>query len=477
MLSKNSALIKLFFFILIFSAGGCKKLIQIDPPVQSITTSQVFSDSANALSALGGLYTNMINSGGSIAFGDGFITTYCGASADELLPFESAGDHVSTNTLNPNNSVFYSYAWAPVYNYIYEANAIINNLPAAVNISTSAKAEFNGEAKFFRAFFYFYLVNLFGDVPLITNTDYKTNTLVARSPAAKVYQLIIQDLKDAQSILPGDYSVGNGERIRVNKWAATALLARAYLYTDKYDSAEMQASALINNGGMFSLVADLNSVFLKNSSESILQWQVNSSLPSGIYNATPEAYNFIRSPSYPPTYYITSQLLNSFEKNDNRKSSWLDSTNYDDGNSVTVYYYPFKYKVGYSKISPNAEVSEYYMVLRLAEQFLIRAEARVKLNNLSGAAEDINAIRNRAGLPNTSAATQTEILAAVAQERRIELFSEWGQRWLDLKRTGQAHAVLSTISYKSQWQDYQQLYPLPISELKTNPNLKQTPGY
>ena len=116
------------------------------------------------------------------------------------------------------------------------------------------------------------------------------------------------------------------------------------------------------------------------------------------------------------------------------------------------------------------------MILRLAEQYLIRAEARAQQGNLTGAIGDLNIIRERAGLPDLSTAlTQDKVIAAVMQERRIELVSEWGQRWLDLKRTGQVDSVLSKI--KPTWKINGQLYPIPQSELTNDPNLVQNPGY
>jgi hypothetical protein len=124
-------------------------------------------------------------------------------------------------------------------------------------------------------------------------------------------------------------------------------------------------------------------------------------------------------------------------------------------------------------------LSEYYMVLRLAEQYLIRAEARAHLRNLPGAIADLDSIRNRAGLPLISitnpAITREELLIAIQQERQTELFAEWGHRWFDLKRTKQADAVLK--DRKSSWNSTDTLYPVPASERILNPNLTQNDGY
>ena len=128
------------------------------------------------------------------------------------------------------------------------------------------------------------------------------------------------------------------------------------------------------------------------------------------------------------------------------------------------------------------------MIFRLAEQYLIRAEARAHLNKLTEAASDLNTIRTRAFLPNTSAATQSELYLAIAQERKIELFAEWGHRWYDLKRTGKAIEVMTAHGIREkakrsylfptafQVEPYKLLAPLPETQVVIN-QLKQNPGY
>ena len=119
------------------------------------------------------------------------------------------------------------------------------------------------------------------------------------------------------------------------------------------------------------------------------------------------------------------------------------------------------------------------MVLRLAEQYLIRAEARAQMMNLSGAIEDVDKLRQRAGLPliqDTEPGISREgLLAAIAKERKFELMVEWGHRWLDLKRTGTTETILRPT--KLDWQQTDELYPIPQSERLLNPALSQNPGY
>jgi hypothetical protein len=185
-------------------------------------------------------------------------------------------------------------------------------------------------------------------------------------------------------------------------------------------------------------------------------------------NSTEASVFIPASPGIRPQYAISDGLLNSFEPGDLRRSQWIKATT----GGTTTYYYPYKYQV-ISSPSP----AEYNVVLRLAEQYLIRAEARAWLNNVEGAVADINVIRRRAGLPSLPITiSQDQCLAAVEKERKTELFTEWGHRWIDLKRLGRANDVLSAEK-GSVWQSADQLYPIPFSEIDRDPNMVQNPGY
>ena len=178
---------------------------------------------------------------------------------------------------------------------------------------------------------------------------------------------------------------------------------------------------------------------------------------------------------------LSQNLLNSFETGDQRAvpGNWIDSINI----SGITYYFPYQYKIAMQdqNVTSASDMGEYLMVFRLGEQYLIRAEARAEQNNIAGAQADLNAIRVRAGLANTTASDETSLLAAIMHERQVELFTEWGHRWLDLKRTGNVDAVMSVATPQkangNPWQSYQQLYPLPLSDLKLDPNLIQNTGY
>jgi len=458
---------------------SCNKLVHIPPPVTSITSSQVFSDSADMAAGINGIYSKIVNGGGGgISFCNGAQTVDLGIASDELVPYEATGDilNMYTNSLLSNNGIVTGTFWSAPYSGIYQANACIEGIQATKTVSDDAKNHFTGEAKFLRGLFYFYLVTLFGDVPYVTSTAWSQNALIPRTPKDEVYQQILLDLKDAKSLLPDDYSFATGQRTRPNKWAASALLSRVYLYTGDWADAETEATGIINNTSLFSLASDLNDVFSSTSSEAILQWELNTNFNN--YNATSEGFTFLTGQDNPPSYFLSPQLLGSFETGDQRAVYWIDTVSY----LGTSYLLPYKYKIGPYQYSPGASASEYLTVLRLAEQYLIRAEARAMQNNLQGAIDDVNVIRERAGLTGLNGVTdQPGALAAIMQERRIEFFAEWGHRWLDLKRTGSLDSVMQVVTPEKisggVWNSHQQLFPIPQSERTADPKLTQNPGY
>jgi hypothetical protein len=235
------------------------------------------------------------------------------------------------------------------------------------------------------------------------------------------------------------------------------------LYRGRWAESEKEATEIINSGS-YTLETDLNRVFTINSNESI--WNLAAVVEG---KETWEGYFFLPSnSSVIPKYILNDNLLNAFETSDKRKNAW---TNKNTVNGIT-YFYPFKYKLRSTTTTPL----ETYVVFRLAELYLVRAEALAMQNNLTAALSDLNMIRKRAGLSNLPTNLNKEqILSAISQERRVELFIEWAHRWFDLKRTGNAITVLRPL--KPSLEESDLLYPIPYSQLETNPYLLQNPGY
>lgn len=446
---------------------SCEDYLEVEVPNQKIVSQIVFDNDATAKSAMVGIYNQLA----SVSFSGGesnSVTVLAGLSADnisaiyEMSPPFSDFDH---HEIAPDNSANENL-WSSAYNIIYATNSLLEGIEEPEsNLSTEVSNKLEGESKFVRAFTYFYLVNLYGNVPLITTTDYQVNSLVSRTSKEEVYDKILEDLTDASSLLSDDYT--SGERTEVTRAAAYALLARVQLYLQNWEEAEKNSSLVIQNT-QYEILQDLNQVFMKNSKEAI--WQLSPEGRGQSLTNTSEGSIFIIDPMW---YFfailkLDDSFANSFDNEDDRLHNWVG---YNDELGV---FFPFKYKISYSTDEPI----EYSMVLRLAEQYLIRAEAKARMGDLDGAISDIDILRERAGLdpvkefePNLS---QNELVSLIMEERNKELFAEWGHRWLDLKRTDRAGEVFSNTTG---WETTDTYYPIPESELTKNPNLTQNEGY
>lgn len=468
---------------------ACKKLLTVPPPKNQVTAEQVFSSNIQANSAMAGLYVNLIGiSPGTENFSNSLTSRLGALSSDELvtifLGLNVGPALFNTNKLSVEGASETISVWTSLYATIYSANAIIDGIADSRSsaLTDSVRTHLTAEAKCIRAFCYFYLVNFFGDVPLVLVAEPLQVAGMSRTPVQKVYEQMIRDLKDAQSALPADYAVSKGKRIRANNAAATALLARVYLFVRDYTNAAAEATKVIDNTELYKLGTDLNTVFSTTSQEAI--WQLAQNVTDGLCgNATMEGYTLLPFGTAGVGYYLSDQLLTAFEPGDLRRQKWVDSISF----SLTgippdeLYYYPYKYKTGSANLVIGGTAIEYYTLLRLAEQYLIRAEA--KANGAPGGASeaiaDLNILRRRSGLPDLPGSLQdAPLLDAIAKEWQTEMFTEWGHRWFNLKRTGKAKEVLSAIPIKQPWDgDHQLLYPIPMESITNGSGMVQNPGY
>jgi len=448
----------------LFLTCACESFVEVDVPNDRITSVTVFSDDATAREAMEGVYIQLFNTafaaGGnqSVSFLGGLSAdTYTVTNAIPEMEAFAAHQLEATNSLN-------LALWSGAYNSIYMCNAILEGVADNSSLSPETRVALEGESRFVRAFTYFYLTNLYGDVPLVVQTDYTVNALKARSPQTEVYELILEDLNRAAELLDTGYP--DNERTRANRFTVLGLLARVHLYLGDWQQAETYSSEVLAATDLYELPDDLNTVFLANSLEAL--WQISPEGWGGTFTHTRDGNLLIRITPTGSPVSLSEGLLEHYEADDLRRDNWIGSLT----SSSETYYYPFKYKIQYNATGSN--YTEYSMVMRLAEQYLIRAEARTRQGKLEVALADLNAIRERAGLEAlvyTLALTQEQLLQEVMQQRYYELFSEWGHRWLDLKRTGQALEVLEGI------QETDLLYPIPEAELLKNPNLTQNAGY
>lgn len=450
--------------LFLFTAIGfvnCSSFVEVEVPDSQLTGFIVFEDAATANAAMADIYSKLRDAG--VLAGQSYgASAALGLYADELDYYSYGGDGLEflyANALLPSNPVV-SDTWNRSYHQIYCCNAVIEGVAQSTVLTEALKKQLTGEALFVRSLLHFYLLNIYGDIPYITTTNYEVNRLAERMPAGVLYDQLITDLSLAIDFLPEDYI--SDLRVRPNKYAAHALLARVYLYSGAWAEAANEASAVLNNT-LYVLDTNLDNTFLKESAGTIWQFAPK----RGGYNADESAL-FIFSEGPPPIIALSSNLMNAFESGDLRQGHWTEPIT--DG--ISTWYYAHKYKEIY-----NTDNSiEYSVIFRLAEMYLIRAEARARQGELTTAKEDLNVVRSRAGLQDTNATTANEIVAAVLQERRVEFFTEYGHRFFDLKRTATIDAVLSTS--KPGWNFTDTLWPIPDTELLANPQLTpQNPGY
>ncbi len=451
----------LILILLILTGLSCKKYLEIDQPRNLLASSAVFETDATATAAQAAIYSQM-ESGGLFYF----LSAYTGLSSDEFRNHSSLSDNLdlANNTLTADNGMILSL-WTNLYKYIYQSNAILKGIAGSTGISATVSQQLEGEARFVRALCHYYLTTLFGPVPVVMETDYSINSVVGRSGEIDVYAFILDDLVKAKELMAADYRSGsNGislERVRPNKWSAAALIARVHLHLRNWQQAEQAASEVIKQSYYF-LPGDLNQVFLRSSSEAI--FQIMSVVPK--FNSFAGA-NYILA-SAPSSLSVAPHFLQSFRPNDKRLSNWVKSIS----TSIDIFFYPFKYKV-----PQNAStITEYTVVLRLAEQYLIRAEAKAMQQQWQESEQDLNIVRERAGLPKLAGISGTALLDSIQVERKFELMFESGDRWINLRRYGNIDEVLGQLKAPN-WSANDQLYPVPAEERLRNSNLTQNAGY
>lgn len=445
----------IFSFFLLIGLTGCDDMLEAELPINELSSEVVYASDPTAEATINGIYQSMVT---NTYYNS--LHTILGQTADELILKTLLSNVYTTNEMiETDNSA--GAMWTDFYKTIYNANNSIKGISESKTLTPAKTKLWIAEAKFLRAYSYFYLTNLWGDVPLILTTNIDETSIAPRNTQTEIYNQIILDLKDAETDLPIDYLGYSSLRVRATKAAAQALLSRVYLYLGNWTEASNYATLVINDTSNYKIITGLtstNNPFIADNKEAILQ------IP--YFNVT---YTYEGGALF--TSAGTYMLRNGntlFETGDARKTNWTGTTVAADGQTYTI---PRKYKNAYTTTPVERST-----ILRLGELYLIRAEARVKLNNITGAQEDINVIRNRALLGNTTLTDSDQLLALIALERQRELFAENGHRWFDLKRTGKIDEVLGTTSGKI-WASTDSLFPIPETARRSNPFLGQNLGY
>ena len=446
--------------------SGCQKQLDIKPQ-NSVESDQALKTSKDVEGVLIGAYT----AAGLRGLYGGRLQATTDFLADDG-DFQYQGTFSDYTELDNKkvtiNNTFVEGVWDAGYNTIGVCNTVLANLNLVV---TADKARVEGEAKFLRGMTYFDLARAFGRawndgngspttnlaVPLVLapTTTISGIQKVKRNTVAEIYAQAIADLTTAEANLAGSNPP------YASSSSASAVLARIYLTQEKYDLAETEATKIISSG-LFEMVKNFADEFqhppqathVFNSTEDIFAIQIS---PQSGFNALNEVYASSDFAGRGETI-IFDQHLARYEAGDDRANEFYDV-------------YTSKFNNTFGNV----------ITIRLAEIYLIRAEARLQkaAPDLAGAAADINVVRNRAKLANTTATTKDDLLDAVKQERRVELPFE-GFRLGDLKRyketthsiDGDGNAVESF-----NWDSPKLIFPIPKRERDANPNLTQNEGY
>lgn len=406
---------------------------------------------------------------------------YAGASGTEFSQF----DNYSIDATNKN----VGRDWKYLYNMVSDCNTVIVYVPKITDVALTdaRKKEIVAEASFMRAWAYFDLVRIWGDVPLVLDVVTAINAenieevypllYPDRETKENVYDQIILDLNTA---LEGVRTTAPNKGY-VTKGAVNALLARVYATMEPKDYAKViqYCDAVITGG--YSLVSDYDYLWdyqHENCSESIFEVQYDGNWDTGTGNW---AVSMFIGTGWKKFNTPSNDLVSAFDaegdvirKNSSVKfedvtGSWTDS------NWPTTAY-PFAYKIRDEASASNI------ILLRLADFILLKAEAMNELGQ-AGSEVLVNQIRSRVNLPAVAATTQDKMRLIIEKERRLELAFE-GIRWFDLIRTGRAIEVMENVRggsgqllYAGKLQDYKLLWPIPQEQRDLNSKLTQNPGY
>lgn len=442
-----------YIFPILILLTSCEKFLEVDPQLQ-VDESKAITNASSATTALNGLYNRM---GTNDYYGSNFpALSYLSGGDVQWSGSQSAPQEVVLHRLTADNG-YVGSAWAAIYKTILSANYIIQAVPQVVDplFTETQRNVILGQAHFLRALAYFDLARGWGGVPIILTPTREAgeNAGVARAGLAETYAQVLKDLEQAEALLPETTN-----RHRATRKTVWALRSRYHLYRSEWEQAESYATRVINDSGNFSLLKPYAAFFASNAvgtAESVFELSYTISSTNNHSNWwLPPALGGRRE--WSPTPQLVS-LLTSAETGGGRKDLLAQTA--PPGN---LWYGKLYYR------SPTGTDPAY--IIRTAELYLIRAEARAQQSNLGAALSDLNAVRDRAGLQALITTDKNAVLDAISQERRLEFAFE-ADRWFDLVRTGRAGEVLG-ISNPNKY-----LFPIPTAEIVANPAIVQNKDY
>ena len=446
----------------------------------ALDASQFFLTQDDAMQATNAVYS-FLRSWENSAFPAQFVF---GVPADDVEKGSNPGD---ASFINAYDNFSFTMAddgirgyWVGQWQAVNRANQVITNVPA-ISMDETLKTRLLAETKMLRAYFYFNLLRIFGGVPIFDGLPPDKNYNIPRNSAEEVYNFIISDLTSAAEVLPQSYPAA--DLGRVTKGAALGLLSKVYLYKKDWQKAYDTSSQVIALG--YTLDPDFNHLFRpagEFGTESV--FEVNCECSAQFGGSQYAEVQGVRNQFGWGFFVPTASLEAAFEPGDIRKELTIlregettlegDLIKKGDPNAGNSWnqkiYVPRSLNntlCGYGSI-------QNIRILRFAEILLINAEAANELGNTAIATTNLNKVRTRAALANTTASSQTALRTAIWNERRVELAMEM-DRFTDLVRTGQAATVLGPLGFKA---GKNELFPIPLQAIADSEGiLTQNPGY
>lgn len=497
-MKKITALATLFLCLTHLS---CKEDLLVTTDPTRIDTGLFYKTETQFLQALSGVYGQLQGITNAAYIFQEFASDNTTLDFNPLDRGGAAGwEAFEFSTVNQGNGEI-SNLWNQYYSALYNTNYTLEKL-AGSTLDAAVKGPIEGQLKFLRAYFYFNLVQYFGDVVLVTSTLVNANQAfdLVRSPQADVWAQIEKDLKEAAPLLPATYPAA--QLGRVTKGAASSLLGKVYLTQKKYADA-VTTLKQVTGYSLNPVYADNFNPARKNGPESIFEVQyqggndlgewstfayvfaprLSAGAVTGFANTTPGGRNI-----------PTNDLMAAYEPGDLRKDASLKTSYTLNGTVVPI---PYAVKFTYPH-TITGRTDNNWPVLRYADVLLMLAEA---INEQAGPTAEalgyLNQVRKRAGLKDVASANKAALKMAVLNERRVELAFE-NHRWFDLKRTmtpaelaafmnayGAKEKAKPTvdrggITFNAQdyvYSDFEYFLPIPAPQILINNKLTQNAGY
>ncbi|TCC95752.1 RagB/SusD family nutrient uptake outer membrane protein [Pedobacter hiemivivus] len=433
---------------------SCGKFLDVEPK-KSTSDEVTIVDENSAKTAVRGIY-NQLQSDGYYGYSFQILGFFSGDNI-RYTGSQTVNNQLTNHNVKSDLAVL-ATSWTAIYNTINRANNVIAKVPQLATTATftpAIKNQLIGEAYFIRALAYFDLTRTWGGVQLILTPTTSPNDRpsIQRSSVAETYAQVLKDLIAAEDLLPETTN-----RIRATKKTVWALKARFYLYQNNWPEAEKYAGKIIDDKTNYTLLNPYKSFFANNASatsESVLELYYNINVTNTqAYNWQPSAkggVGWIR-----PTDKIAELLSDPAIGGDRKALVEKQVINGADNWFGNLYY--------------RTNGTDPAFLIRLAELYLIRAEARAQQENPDGARDDLNEIRKRSNVGILTTGTKEQVLLAIENENRLEFALE-NHRWYDLIRTNRAKDVLGIA-------DANKLrLPIPYSQTLIDPNLAPNPGY